>query len=88
MEPGYHPVGRHIVIALVIALAVLHQDVWFWADTTLVFGVIPIGLFYHMLFSLAAGLVWGLAVKFAWPFHIEEFAAGENGAADQDKPRS
>ena len=62
-----------IVIAAVV-LAVLHHDVWFWADTTLVFGFLPVGLLYHGLFSLAAGGLWWLAVKYAWPAHIEQWA--------------
>ncbi|HEX6324442.1 MAG TPA: DUF3311 domain-containing protein [Vicinamibacterales bacterium] len=51
----------------VLALYLLHQDFWFWRDRTLVFGVLPIGLFYHALYCIAcSGLMWGL-VKFAWP---------------------
>ncbi len=63
-----------IVWILVIVLAIAHQDVWYWGDRTLAFGFIPIGLLYHVMFSLACGVVWALAVKFAWPRHIEEWA--------------
>ena len=63
-----------MVWALVVLLLIGHQDVWFWNDTTLVLGFIPIGLFYHVMFSLACGGVWALAVVFAWPTHIEEWA--------------
>lgn len=56
----------------VIALYVLHQDFWFWRDGTLVFGVMPIGLFYHAVYCLAASaLMWAL-VTFAWPRGLEE----------------
>lgn len=65
---------RNIVWILVIALFVLHHDFWYWEDTTLLFGFMPIGLFYHAMYSLAAGFVWFLAVKFAWPRHIEAWA--------------
>ena len=42
------------------ALYALHQDFWFWrAARPLVFGFMPIGLFYHAAFTAAcAGLLW------------------------------
>ena len=63
---------KWIVWALILLLLVLHQDNWFWTDGTLVFGFIPIGLFYHACLSLAAGAVWLLAVKCAWPVGVDE----------------
>jgi hypothetical protein len=61
-----------LVIA-VVALYMLHQDIWFWRTARpFVFGFIPIGLFYHAAFSVAASLVMWLLVKFAWPSHLEE----------------
>ena len=65
---------RRLVWILAILLAILHQDLWWWDSTTMVFGFMPIGLFYHALFSVAAGGLWALAVKFAWPTHLEEWA--------------
>jgi len=58
---------RNIIWLLVIVLVILHQDCWFWSDTRLVFGFIPVALFYHMCVSIAAGVTWFLATKFAWP---------------------
>lgn len=66
--------GFWFVCFLAFALFVLHQDVWFWADARLVLGFVPIGLFYHALFSLACGVTWALAVRFCWPDRIEEWA--------------
>ena len=61
---------------LVLATAllyVLHQDVWFWRTARpLVFGFLPIGLFYHACFSVAAALFMALLVKYAWPAHLEQ----------------
>jgi hypothetical protein len=72
------PASRRFVWFLVLALFVLHQDFWLWDNKTLVLGFMPAGLFYHLVFSLAAGLVWALAIKFAWPTEIEAWAdAGE-----------
>ncbi|MDQ3068300.1 MAG: DUF3311 domain-containing protein [Acidobacteriota bacterium] len=57
----------------VLVLYLLHQDFWFWRATRpLVFGVLPIGLFYHVVYCLAcAGMMWAL-VRFAWPEGLEE----------------
>ena len=62
---------KHIVWILVILLIVLHQDRWFWDDGTLVFGILPVGLLYHMGLSLAASLIWFLATRYAWPDDVE-----------------
>lgn len=66
-----------VVWGLVILLAILHQDFWLWDNRTLVFGFLPVGLFYHAVFSIACAIVWTMAVKFAWPSHLEEWADEE-----------
>lgn len=60
---------KYVVWGLVALLIVLHQDIWFWEDGTLVGGVVPIGLFFHACISLAAGCIWFMATRFAWPIH-------------------
>ena len=62
---------RILLVVAVVALYVLHQDIWFWRSSYLVFGFIPIGLFYHACFSAAAALLMWLLVTFAWPSHLE-----------------
>jgi hypothetical protein len=37
----------------------------------MVFGFVPIGLFYQACFSVAASLVMWLLVKYAWPSQLE-----------------
>ena len=68
---------RWLILALVIFYA-LHQDIWFWRDARpLIFGIVPIGLFYHTVYTLAVSLVvWGL-IRVAWPAHLDD----EDGAA-------
>jgi hypothetical protein len=62
---------KFVVCGLVVLLLVIHQDNWFWANPKLVFGFMPIGLLYHAGISLAAGVTWFLATKFAWPTDLE-----------------
>ena len=66
--------ARKLVWLLVLALFVLHQDFWWWDSKFLVMGFMPIGLFYHAAFSIAAGIVWALATTYAWPTEIEAWA--------------
>jgi hypothetical protein len=63
---------RVLLVVAVITLYVLHQDFWFWRTAQpLVFGFVPIGLFYQACFSVAASLLMWLLVRFAWPAHLE-----------------
>ena len=64
---------KYVVWGLILLLVVLHQDVWFWDDATLVFGFLPMGLAYHALYSVVAGLIWFVALHYAWPKEVEEF---------------
>lgn len=65
---------KYFVWFLILALMILHQDLWNWTDDRLVFGFMPVGLAYHVGLSLAAAIVWLLAVMFAWP--LDEGEAG------------
>ena len=77
---------KWMIYGAAVLLAFLHQDSWNWDKTDLIFGWLPVGLGYHVLFSILAGTVWALAVKFAWPEHIEAWAdeveTGEGDAHD------
>jgi len=66
-SPAQKPNGAWIIAALVVVLLILHQDNWFWNNDTLVFGFLPMGLFWHACISLAATATWFLATKIAWP---------------------
>jgi hypothetical protein len=57
---------------IVLVLYALHQDVWFWREATpLVFGVLPIGLFYHVAYTLVTAAVLWLLVRYCWPAHLD-----------------
>jgi hypothetical protein len=61
-----------LLAGLIALVYVLHQDWWLWRSATpLVFGFIPIGLFYHAMYSLAVAALMGLLVRLAWPSHLE-----------------
>ncbi len=49
-----------LLILLIVVLYLLHQDFWFWNSATpLVFGFLPIGLFYHLVYTLViSGVMW------------------------------
>ena len=68
-----------IITILVITLIVLHQDNWFWNNDKLVFGMLPITLFYHLCISIAASCVWFLATKIAWPVETIEQVKAATG---------
>lgn len=63
---------RLLLTLAVIALYVLHQDFWFWRTAApFIFGFLPIGLFYHLCYTLVIALLMGLLVKYAWPTQLE-----------------
>jgi hypothetical protein len=64
-------VWRWPLYAALFVLYLLHNDIWLWNDATLVLGL-PVGLVYHVGFSLATGAVLTLLVLKAWPDHLDE----------------
>ena len=74
-----------LLVVAVAGLYILHQDIWFWRSSYLVFGFVPIGLFYHGVFAIAAALLMWLLVTYAWPSHlereVEEMQSEEDHAA-------
>ena len=80
---------KALVYALLVCLAIIHQDFWWWDHyEPLVFGFLPIGLAFHAAVSVAAAVLWALAVKHCWPADVDELdepaaadASGNGGAA-------
>lgn len=58
---------RTAIWLVLVALVLLHHDYWFWNDSTLIGGWMPIGMLYHILLSLVASAFWFVVVKRAWP---------------------
>ncbi len=63
------------LMIIVITMIILHQDNWLWTNKSLVFGFLPVGLAYHLGYSILACLVMALLVIFAWPSHLDELDA-------------
>ena len=82
--------GRNLIIGLAVLLAVIHQDFWWWDEGYLVFGFLPVGLAFHALFSLLAVGLWALAIKVAWPHHIEAMVKepAEETTQEKDTPKA
>ena len=79
---------RWLLALAIVTLYALHQDVWFWSSARpLVFGFIPIGLFYHVAFSVLVALLMGLLVTYAWPAHLEHPIDADEGPRDAGSTR-
>ena len=51
----------------------LHQDFWFWRSARpLVFGFLPIGLFYHAAYTAGISVFMVFMVRRYWPAHLED----------------
>lgn len=79
---------RYVVYGLLLLLYVLHTDVWYWNDSRIVLGL-PIGITYHVLWTLMVTGAFGLAVRHIWPDELEAAEPGAPGApgtpAESDK---
>lgn len=64
---------RSLLAAAAVALYLLHQDVWFWRTVTpLALGFLPVGIWYHVVYTLAVAALMWLLVRHAWPSHLED----------------
>jgi hypothetical protein len=62
-----------LLIVLVAAIYVLHQDFWNWKKAEpLVFGFLPIGLAYQAGYSILAAAMMAVLVRVIWPRHLED----------------
>jgi Protein of unknown function (DUF3311) len=64
---------RILLVLGISAVYLAHQDFWNWTRVEpLLFGFLPIGLWYHAAYSLLASALMWLVVKFAWPISLED----------------
>lgn len=64
-----------VAVLLIAVMYALHQDIWFWRTPSVVFGILPIGLFYHAVYTLATSLLLWLLIRLIWPSHLERETA-------------
>lgn len=68
----------HLILGLVVAVVlILRHDYWpaNWDSARpLLFGFLPVGLWWQALVTLLAALMMWLLVRFAWPQHLEDEA--------------
>lgn len=68
---------------LVGVVYLLHQDCWNWkAIQPLTFGFLPVGLAYHVGYSLLATVLMAVLVRFAWPSHLDEDSGTSNAGSN------
>ena len=70
------------LFGIVLFMVALHQDSWLWTNKSLVFGFLPIGIAYHVGYSILASLVMVILVRAAWPKSLDEMDAH----SDDPKP--
>jgi hypothetical protein len=59
-------------LLLFVAMIALHQDVWLWRDGRALFGILPVGLAYHVAYTVFAAVVLWLLVRHDWPRDLED----------------
>ena len=75
MLVSFITMARWFLALGLVGLYFLHQDTWFWdVARPLVFGFLPIGLFYHAVYTVAICLMMLLLIRYAWPLEIERDA--------------
>ncbi len=74
---------RRALYFVLIALYLLHNDLWLWNSARLLAGI-PVGLVYHVGFCVAASLLMLALVRQAWPRHLaDEHGEGDPGNAEE-----
>ena len=57
---------RWALYAALFVLYLLHNDLWLWDDARLI-ASLPVGLLYHVVYSLVVSVALALLVGLAWP---------------------
>lgn len=57
---------KTLLLIGLVALYLLHNDLWYWNDARLIFGI-PVGMLYHIIYCIAASVLMFLLTVYAWP---------------------
>jgi hypothetical protein len=72
---------------LFLAVLVLRNDLWNWKTPhPLLFGFLPVGLWWQGLVSILAAVMMWLMVRLAWPHHLERLAERRDTDGSNDRP--
>ena len=63
---------RLILTAAIVAMIALHQDIWNWPFATPFLLGLPVGLWYHALYTLAAAGLMATLVRHLWPHDLDD----------------
>lgn len=76
---------KFVLLGLLVAgVYALHQDWWNWEKVEpLVLGFLPVGLAYHVGYSVLAALLMAALVRWAWPKDLERLESDHH-----DEPRN
>jgi hypothetical protein len=78
-----------LIAPITVLVYALHQDFWFWRSARpLVFGFLPIGLFYHAVYTAAISLFMWYVVRRSWPSHLEEANERQRMGEPAEAPRT
>ena len=67
------PAIAAVLTLLFLFVLFLRHDYWNWdAPGYLLFGFLPIGLWWQALVTIVASIMMWLMVTFAWPSHLED----------------
>jgi hypothetical protein len=85
--PGLRRFTKILALSLLVAgVYVLHQDFWNWQRIEpLLFGFLPVGLAYHLGYSMLATLMMVVLVRFAWPVHLEKYEPRETSVTNHQR---
>jgi hypothetical protein len=67
---------RTLIVGFFLLLFILHQDFWWKDDPTLVLGILPISLAYHVVWTLVVAFAWFLVGKYFWPDALDQVPPG------------
>jgi len=70
---------RTLIAAGFVVLFFLHQDFWWRDDPTLVLGVLPVSLAYHVVWTLLVAVGWFMVGKHCWPDQLDEESERSSG---------
>ncbi|HEV8605618.1 MAG TPA: hypothetical protein VGQ99_09645 [Tepidisphaeraceae bacterium] len=78
-RPRTPPVLTALLTFIFLLVLFLRHDYWQW-DTPgyLLFGFLPVGLWWQAGVTLLATLMMALMVHLAWPSHLEDQAATDH----------